>query len=152
MKHERYNSNFVNRQTLKQGRRRNKNKRRAVITVRMVIRHSQHPRNEKFGEPLYFSKTYVILGYEEARDLIHRMISSDTSKWIASRVATSTNDRINARKFERTIRKNNPTIIYTVCLSLFHFFLSLDQIIDVLFLCRSLFQFLETSSWFFLAT
>lgn len=49
------------------------------------------------------------------------------------KIATSTDDRVNARKFERTIRKNNPTIIYTVCLSLFHFFLSLDQIIDVLY-------------------
>lgn len=80
MKHEQYNSNFVNRQTLKQGRKRNKSKRRAVTTVRMVIRHSQHPRNEKFGEPLYFSKAYVILGYEETRDLTHRIISSDTCK------------------------------------------------------------------------
>lgn len=38
------------------------------------------------------------------------------------KIATSTNDRVNARKFERTIRKNNPTIIYTVCLSLYFTF------------------------------
>lgn len=38
------------------------------------------------------------------------------------KIATSTNDRVNVRKFERTIRKNNPTIIYTVYLSLYFTF------------------------------
>ena len=121
---------FVHEQTPRQGRRRSRSKRRAARAARTATRRSRHPRNEKSGGLFYFSRIYVILGYEEARDStsdrrtclrrVLRVRHSGTSKRIAGhqesdlpRRSSEQNERSSVRQ---VLIKNTPTTIYTVCL------------------------------------